>query len=127
MAQLRRGGRGCASSHVIGRISKIRFVATAAAALLLACSVLPGVALAGAGSMTSPAGATGGRSDDIARAVTAQPAVATAAGTPDTAGSWAAVMDWGLQAKHMVALPTGNVLVWSTGATASLWDPPSSA
>jgi hypothetical protein len=32
-------------------------------------------------------------------------------------------MDWGLQAKHMVALSTGKVLVWSTGATASVWDP----
>jgi YVTN family beta-propeller protein len=30
-------------------------------------------------------------------------------------------MDWNLQAKHMILLPTGDVLVWSTGDNASVW------
>ena len=37
-------------------------------------------------------------------------------------GSWGAVLDWGVQAKHMAVLPTGNVLVWSTGLDARIWD-----
>jgi PKD repeat protein len=50
-------------------------------------------------------------------------AVQQAATTPDVVGQWSSVMDWGLQAKHMVALPTGKVIVWSTGSNASVWDP----
>ena len=46
---------------------------------------------------------------------------------PDTTGTWSSVMDWGLQAKHMAALPTGKVLVWSTGDNASVWDPGSNS
>ncbi|WP_233149737.1 carboxypeptidase regulatory-like domain-containing protein, partial [Kineosporia sp. A_224] len=38
-------------------------------------------------------------------------------------GTWGPVLDWGLQGKHMAALPTGKVLVWSTGANARVWDP----
>ncbi len=37
-------------------------------------------------------------------------------------GSWGPVLDWGVQAKHMAVLPTGNVLVWSTGLDARIWD-----
>jgi PKD repeat protein len=50
-------------------------------------------------------------------------AVQLAATTPDVVGQWSPLLDWGLQAKHMVALPTGKVIVWSTGSTASVWDP----
>ena len=50
---------------------------------------------------------------------------ATELATPATSGSWSAVMDWGLQAKHMASLPTGGVLVWSTGSNASVWNPAS--
>ena len=42
--------------------------------------------------------------------------------TPDLVGEWGPVMDWNLQAKHMILLPTGNVLVWSTGDNASVWN-----
>ncbi len=47
--------------------------------------------------------------------------------TPAGGGAWSAVMDWGLQAKHMAALPTGKVLVWSTGSNASVWNPTTGA
>ena len=41
---------------------------------------------------------------------------------PDQTGEWGPVLDWGVQAKHMILLPTGNVLVWSTGDNARVWD-----
>jgi cytochrome c peroxidase len=43
--------------------------------------------------------------------------------TPDQIGDWGPVLDWGVQAKHMILLPTGEVLVWSTGEDARVWDP----
>ena len=93
-----------------------------AAALLLALSALAGPALVRAESTPfTPSGAA--TAPGAPRTVTGATGAPAAAATPDTAGSWSAVLDWGLQAKHMVALPTGNVLVWSTGANASLWDP----
>ncbi|WP_426574008.1 carboxypeptidase regulatory-like domain-containing protein [Aquihabitans sp. McL0605] len=49
----------------------------------------------------------------------AVPSQAVAAGD----GGWGPVVDWGLQGKHMVALPSGKVLVWSNGASARVWDP----
>ena len=48
--------------------------------------------------------------------------VAASLQTPDQVGAWGPVMDWNLQAKHMILLPTGNVLVWSTGDNASVWN-----
>ena len=42
---------------------------------------------------------------------------------PDQIGQWGPVLDWGVQAKHMILLPTGEVLVWSTGEDARVWDP----
>src|SRR5215211_5948530 len=44
-------------------------------------------------------------------------------GPPDQVGQWGPVLDWGVQGKHMALLHTGKVLVWSTGATARVWDP----
>lgn len=41
---------------------------------------------------------------------------------PATSGQWGPVLDWGVQAKHMIVLPTGNVLVWATGQDARVWD-----
>ena len=38
-------------------------------------------------------------------------------------GEWGPVLDWGIQAKHMILLPTGEVLVWSTGDNTRVWDP----
>lgn len=49
----------------------------------------------------------------------AQPPVGA---SPQTDGVWGPVLDWGVQAKHMIVLPTGNVLVWSTGLDARVWD-----
>jgi hypothetical protein len=51
-----------------------------------------------------------------------QSAIETLALTTAETGEWGSVLDWGLQAKHMVLLPTGDVLVWSTGQNASVWD-----
>ena len=42
---------------------------------------------------------------------------------PETQGSWGPVLNWSQQAKHMVLLPSGRVLVWSTGDNARVWDP----
>jgi hypothetical protein len=42
--------------------------------------------------------------------------------SPDLVGQWGPVLDWGVQAKHMIVLPTGNVMVWSTGDNARVWD-----
>jgi PKD repeat protein len=58
---------------------------------------------------------------------TASPPAGVGAGVPASSpaatGAWSAVMNWGLQAKHMAALPNGNVLVWSTGSNAAVWNP----
>ncbi len=51
------------------------------------------------------------------------PAPALAQGTTSQIGQWGPVLDWGVMAKHMVLLPTGKVLVWSTGEDARVWDP----
>jgi hypothetical protein len=45
------------------------------------------------------------------------------AATPDQMGSWGPVLEWGFQSKHAAVLPTGKVLLWSTGDNARLWDP----
>ena len=45
------------------------------------------------------------------------------AAIPSEIGQWGPVLDWGVQAKHMILLPTGEVLVWSTGEDARVWDP----
>jgi PKD repeat protein len=42
--------------------------------------------------------------------------------TPDQVGEWGPVLNWGVHAKHMVLLPTGNVLVWPTGTNARVWN-----
>src|SRR5688572_3177115 len=44
-------------------------------------------------------------------------------GTPAQVGQWGPLIDWGVQGKHMVLMPTGDVLVWSTGEKARVWDP----
>jgi PKD repeat protein len=47
----------------------------------------------------------------------------SAQGTPAQAGQWGQLLEWGIQGKHMVQLHTGDVLVWSTGENARVWDP----
>ncbi len=47
--------------------------------------------------------------------------------TADQVGEWGSVLDWGIQGKHMVQLPNGKVLVWSTGDNARVWDPATGA
>jgi hypothetical protein len=51
------------------------------------------------------------------------PAAVVRAQTPDQIGEWGAVLNWGIQGKHMVLMPNGNVLVWSTGDNARVWNP----
>jgi hypothetical protein len=50
-----------------------------------------------------------------------------AAQTPAQVGQWGPVLDWDMQGKHMVVLPTGKVLVWATGDNARVWDPATGA
>lgn len=49
--------------------------------------------------------------------------IGAGAATSDQVGQWGPVLDWGIQGKHMSALATGDVLVWSTGQNARVWDP----
>ncbi|QEC49733.1 DNRLRE domain-containing protein [Baekduia soli] len=56
----------------------------------------------------------------------AVPALAAAdPATPAQVGRWGSVLQWPLQAKHMILLQTGEVLVWASQANADphLWDP----
>ena len=48
-----------------------------------------------------------------------------ATGMPSQVGRWGDVLQWPLQAKHMILLHTGKVLVWASQANADphLWDP----
>jgi len=50
-----------------------------------------------------------------------------AQGTPAQVGQWGQLLEWGIQGKHMVMLHTGDVLVWSTGENARVWDPETGA
>src|SRR5688500_15786523 len=52
-----------------------------------------------------------------------QPADVASAQTIDQLGEWGPVLNWGVQAKHMVLLPNDNVLIWSTGDNARVWNP----
>src|SRR6185436_5836977 len=47
----------------------------------------------------------------------------TLAQTSAQKGEWGPLLDWGIQGKHMVLLNTGDVLVWSTGESARVWNP----
>ena len=65
---------------------------------------------------------------DVTPPAAAAPAKPSVDAAPDPAapidtGAWGPLLDWGVQAKHMTALSTGKVLVWSTGDNARVWDP----
>ena len=94
--------------------------AAAAVAVLLASSLwTPVVTAAGGGSTRASDHATTPLS-----AVAAPPSVQeTVADAPSDSGEWGPLLDWGVQAKHMIQLSTGKVLVWSTGDNARVWDP----
>ncbi|HEV7810068.1 MAG TPA: carboxypeptidase regulatory-like domain-containing protein [Candidatus Limnocylindrales bacterium] len=89
---------------------------TLAAPAGLTAAVRSGASGPAAGRPVAAESLAGGRSGSAINAV-------SNALTPDVGGSWGSVMDWGLQAKHMSALPNGKVLVWSTGSNAAVWDP----
>jgi galactose oxidase-like protein/carboxypeptidase family protein/flagellar hook capping protein FlgD len=55
------------------------------------------------------------------------PCQAAWAQAPDQVGAWGPVLDWGVQGKHMVLLPTSKVLVWPTGENARVWNPATGA
>ena len=94
--------------------------AAAAVAVLLASSLwTPVVTAAGGGATRASDHATTPLS-----AVAAPPSVQEAvADAPSDSGEWGPLLDWGVQAKHMIQLSTGKVLVWSTGDNARVWDP----
>ncbi|HSS35818.1 MAG TPA: carboxypeptidase regulatory-like domain-containing protein [Patescibacteria group bacterium] len=102
----------------------VRRSAVVISSVLLAITVLPssvaGATSHGARLPVAVAGPTGPTVDSPVQPIAAQPAAPAA---EDTTGSWGPVLDWGFQGKHMVALPTGKVLVWSTGDNARVWDP----
>ena len=103
----------------------IRRVTVVAACLLLS-ALLP--AAASGASSSRPALAPARTSEPAVDSPVVSAAVDPATpAAPDTAGSWGPVLDWGFQGKHMVALPTGKVLVWSTGDNARVWDPGTNA
>lgn len=51
------------------------------------------------------------------------PSLPALAQTPDQVGEWGVVLNWGIQGKHMVLMHNGNILVWSTGDSARVWNP----
>ena len=105
-----------------GRHTRRAAVVIAVVAVLLA----PAEGLAAStGQATPRLSETGPPTDSVRSTQAGTGAAVVTTSSPDASGSWSAVMDWGLQAKHMVALQTGKVLVWSTGANASVWDPAS--
>ncbi len=55
--------------------------------------------------------------------LTTEPVSTTELAAPIDNGEWGPLLDWGIQAKHMVTLSTNKVLVWSTGSNARVWDP----
>ena len=59
----------------------------------------------------------------MATALVMAPSSQALDGPPDQVGQWGPVLDWGVQGKHMVLLNTGNVLVWSAGDQARIWNP----
>src|SRR4051794_33820556 len=94
--------------------------AAAAMAVLLASSVWTPAITAATG------GAPSGTNDATTplTAVAAPPAAQEIlADAPSDSGEWGPLLDWGVQAKHMIQLSTGKVLVWSTGDNARVWDP----
>ena len=103
----------------------IRRVTVVAACLLLS-ALLPAAASGASSSRPAlaPARTSEPAVDSPVVSAAVDPAIPAA---PDTAGSWGPVLDWGFQGKHMVALPTGKVLVWSTGDNARVWDPGTNA
>jgi Galactose oxidase-like, Early set domain/Carboxypeptidase regulatory-like domain/Kelch motif len=104
-------------------MSDRRVGARAAAILgvLLASTILPiGAAASGVPSTDSMAAASPEPLTAPAAPPTSQEALAAA---PVDTGEWGPLLDWGVQAKHMVQLSTGKVLVWSTGDNARVWDP----
>ena len=80
-------------------------------------------------STVSAAGATSSGSAEVATPVPVTapvapaPASAMEPSAPIDSGEWGPLLDWGIQAKHMVTLSTNKVLVWSTGSNARVWDP----
>jgi galactose oxidase-like protein/carboxypeptidase family protein/Kelch motif protein len=94
--------------------------AAAAMAVLLASSLWAPVVTVASGGSTTVA-------DDATTPLTALGAPPTAqetlADAPSDSGEWGPLLDWGVQAKHMIQLSTGKVLVWSTGDNARVWDP----
>ena len=90
--------------------------------------VAPAIAARSVDANGGPAGLPRSTTPDVARSV-ADPVAQgnrALADAPAVGGSWSAVMSWGLQAKHLAALPTGDVMVWSTGSNASVWHPATS-
>jgi len=49
------------------------------------------------------------------------------AGPPDQVGTWGPVQNWGVQAKHMSLMHDGNVMIWSAGDQARVWNPSTGA
>ena len=97
----------------------VRRWAVVVSSVLLAITILPssvaGATRHAAALPIAVAGPAGPTVDSPVAPIDAQPAAPAAA---DTTGSWGPVLDWGFQGKHMVALPTSKVLVWSTGDNA---------
>jgi hypothetical protein len=80
------------------------------------------------GSTVSAGSAASVETTDLPRPVPLAAPVAPEIASVDAAapidtGEWGPLLDWGIQAKHMVTLSTNKVLVWSTGSNARVWDP----
>ena len=100
-----------------------RRVGARAAAIIgvfLASTLWPTTTL---GSGVSPASSDDASVSPLAAVVPPPSPTTDLATAPIDSGEWGPLLDWGVQAKHMVTLSTGKVLVWSTGDNARVWDP----
>jgi hypothetical protein len=95
----------------------------AAAGMLIA-----GIAWAPASTVNASSATSNERSElvtpsPLSAPVAPEATTTTGLAAPTDSGEWGPLLDWGIQAKHMVTLSTNKVLVWSTGSNARVWDP----
>ena len=105
-------------------IRSLRRTALFAASLLVATSIIPGgAAAAPAAALATRSGVAVATQPSLTSPIDLTPGPQAAFSAPVDVGQWGGVLNWGFQGKHMVSLPTGKVLVWSTGDNARVWDP----
>ena len=86
--------------------------ATATIGLLIAGIVWSPASTTMASDATRSVASDGAASVSLTAATVPAPFTEQTTAAPIDTGEWGPVLDWGVQAKHMVTLSTGKVLVW---------------